>query len=58
MYTINSYLNNMIISPFLWLLLHYKHVWWSNVRLEIVLLSGGVSLEEKLVAPLDMKMFR
>ena len=39
MYTINSYRNNLIISPFLWLLLHYKHLWWSNVRWEFVLLS-------------------
>ena len=39
MYTINSCRNNLIISPFLWLLLHYKHLCWSNVRWEFVLLS-------------------
>ena len=40
MYTIYSYQNNLIISTFLWLLLHYKHLWWSNVRWEFVLLSS------------------
>ena len=39
MYTINSYRNNLKISPFLWLLLPYKQLWWSNVRWEFVLLS-------------------
>ena len=39
MYTINSHRNYLIISPFLCLLLHFKHLWWSNVRWELVLLS-------------------
>ena len=39
MYTINSYRNNLIISTFLWRLLHFKHLWWSYVRWEFVLLS-------------------
>ena len=39
MYTINSCRNNLIILPFLWQILHYKHLWWANVRWEFVLLS-------------------
>ena len=41
MYTTYSYRNNLIISPFLWWLLQYKHLWWTNVRWEFVLLSWG-----------------
>ena len=39
MYTIKSYRNNLIISTFLWRLLHFKNLWWANVRWEFVLLS-------------------
>ena len=39
MYTKDSYRNYMIISPFLRLLLHFKHLRWSNVRWKFVLLS-------------------
>ena len=42
MYTINSYRNYLIISPFLRLLLHFKQLWWSNVRWESVLLSDQI----------------
>ena len=41
MYTINSYRNNLIISPFLQLQL--KHFWWSNVRWELVKCPVGIS---------------
>ena len=39
MYTIKSHRNNLTISTFLWRLFHFKHLWWSNVRWEFVLLS-------------------
>ena len=42
MYIINSYRNNLIISPFVLRLLHYKQLWWANVRWEFVLLSSEV----------------
>ena len=41
--------NNLIILPFLWLLLHYKHLCWSYVRWEFVLLSV------KILAPVFYK---
>ena len=49
MYTINNYRNNLIISPVLWLLLHYKHLWWSNVRWEFVLLSIYVNYTSRAI---------